>query len=90
MSDVAKFIEIRQRIESLAEQIAVSAEPKTIPESSKRLDEATKLLAELAAMADNDIQEVVIERLTGQLAGLGTKVETLIARKRVVKKQPTA
>jgi hypothetical protein len=90
MSNVAKFIEIRQHIESLAEQIAVSAELKTIPESSKRLDEATKLLAELTAMADNDVQEVVIERLTGQLAGLGTKVETLIARKRVVKKQPTA
>ncbi|MDD5009267.1 MAG: hypothetical protein PHC68_12820 [Syntrophorhabdaceae bacterium] len=87
MSNVAKFIEIRQHIESLAEQIAVSAERKTIPESSQRLDEATKLLVKLTAMADNDVQEVVIERLTRQLAGLGTKVEALIAKKRVVKKQ---
>lgn len=88
MSNVEKFIEIREHIESLAKQIAGSAEAKTIPESSKRLDKATKLLAELAAMADNDVQKVVIERLTGQLAGLETKIETLIARKRVVKKQP--
>jgi predicted nucleic acid-binding protein len=87
MSNVAKFIEIRQHIESLAEHIAVSAERKTIPESSQKLEEATKLLTKLTAMADNDVQEVVIERLTRQLAGLGTKVEALIAKKRVVKKQ---
>lgn len=87
MSNIAKFIEIRQHIELLAEQIAVSVERKAMPESGQRLDEATKLLAKLTSMADNDVQEVVIGRLTRQLAGFGTKVEALTAKKRVVKKQ---
>lgn len=88
MSNVAKFIEIRQRIELLAEHIVVSGERKVMLESSQKLDKAKKLLAELTDMADNDVQEVVVERLTGLLARLGTKVEASVAKKQVVKKQP--
>ncbi len=88
MSNVAKFIEIREHIESLAEHIVVTGERKVMLESSQKLDEATKLLAKLTDMADNDVQEVVIERLTVLLSRLGTKVETSIAKKLVVKKQP--
>ena len=88
MSNVARFIEIRERIESLAEHIVVTGERKVMLESSQKLDEATKLLAKLTDMADNDVQEVVVERLTVLLTRLGTKVETSIAKKLVVKKQP--
>lgn len=89
MSNVARFIEIREHIESLAEHIVVTGERKVMLESSQKLDEAMKLLAKLTDMADNDVQEVVVERLTVLLSRLGTKVETSIAKKLVAKKQPT-
>ena len=88
MGNVAEFIRIRQRIELLAKQIAVSTEQKSAAESSHRLDEASQLLVTLTAMANNDIQDIVIGRLTRQLAGLGTKVGALAVKKRVAKKQP--
>ena len=87
MSNVAEFIETRLQIESLVQQIASSAERKAIPQSKQRLDEAARLLETLKAMADNDVQEIAVGRLTRQLAGLGKKVEALKGKKRVVKKQ---
>jgi hypothetical protein len=88
MSNVAEFIETRLQIESLVQQIALSAERKAIPQSKQRLDEAARLLETLKAMADNDVQESAVERLTRALAGLGTKVEKLTRKKPVSKKQP--
>ncbi len=88
MTNVVEFIRIRQRIELLAKQIAVSTEQKAAAESNHRLDEASQLLVTLTAMANNDIQDIVIGRLTRQLAGLGTKVGALAVKKRVAKKQP--
>jgi hypothetical protein len=88
MTNVVEFIRIRQRIELLAKQIAVSTVQKAAVESSHRLDEASQLLVTLTAMASNDVQEIVIGRLTRQLAGLGTKVGALAGKKRVAKKQP--
>lgn len=90
MTNVVEFIRIRQRIELLAKQIAVSAEQKVIPESNHRLDEASQLLATLKAMADNEVQEIAIKRLTSLIAHLGVKVATLTSKKRVVKKQRKA
>ena len=90
MNNVAEFIEIRQRIELLAKEIAGLSERKTMPQSQNKLDEATGLLAKLTAMADNDVQEIVVGRLTRLLATLGTKVGALTPKKRVPKKQPVA
>jgi hypothetical protein len=88
MTNVVEFIRIRQRIELLAKQIASTTEQKAAAESSHRLNEASQLLVTLTAMADNDVQEIVIGRLTRQLAGLGIKVGALASKKRVAKKQP--
>ena len=88
MSNVAEFIETRLQIESLVQQIALSAERKAIPQSKQRLDEATQLLLALKTMADNDVQESAVGRLTGALAGLGVKVEKLTRKRPVSKKQP--
>jgi hypothetical protein len=85
-TNVAEFIEIRQHIESLASQIVLSAQLKEMPRSKNKLDEANELLAKLTSLADNDVQEIAVGRLTRQLAGLGVKVEALVAKKRVVKK----
>jgi hypothetical protein len=85
-TNVAEFIEIRQHIESLASQIVLSAQQKEMPRSKNKLDEANELLAKLTSMANNDVQEIAVGRLTRQLAGLGVKVDALAAKKRVVKK----
>jgi len=88
MANVVEFIAIRQRIELLAKQIESTTAQKEAAESALRLDEATKLLVTLAAMASNDVQEIVIGRLTRQLVGLGIKVRSLKGKKRASKKQP--
>ena len=88
MTNVVEFIRIRQRIELLAKQITTTTEQKAATESSRRLEEASQLLVTLTEMASNDVQDIVIGRLTRQLAGLGTKVGALAKKKRVVKKQP--
>ena len=84
---MAEFIETRLQIESLVQQIALSTERKAFPQSKQRLDEAAGLLATLTAMADNDVQESAVGRLTRELAGLGTKVEKLTRKKPPSKKQ---
>ena len=63
MNNVAEFIQIRQGIESLAKEIAMLVERKTMPQSKVRLDEATELLVKLTALADNDVQEIAVGRL---------------------------
>lgn len=87
MTNVTEFIRIRQRIELLANQIESTIKEKAADESSKRLEEASELLVRLTDMANNDIQDIVIGRLTRQLASLGIKVGKLPVRKRVAKKQ---
>jgi hypothetical protein len=87
MTNVVEFIRIRQRIELLAKQIDFTTKQKAAAESTQRLDEASKLLVTLTAMANNDIQDIVIGRLTRQLASLGIKVGKLPSKKRVAKKQ---
>ena len=87
MNNVAEFIQIRQGIESLAKEIATLVERKTMPQSKVRLDEATELLVKLTALADNDVQEIAVGRLTRLLGSLGAKVGALKPKKRVVKKQ---
>lgn len=86
MNDVAEFIKIRQQIESLAKEIPLLVERRTMPESKLRLDEAAELLTKLASIADNDVQEIAVGRLTRLLASLRPKVEALESKRQVVKK----
>jgi hypothetical protein len=86
MVRVVEFIRIRQRIELLAKQIESTTAQKAAAESVSRLEEATKLLVALAAMADNDVQEIAIRRLTRQLFSLGIKVRALAGKKTAMKK----
>lgn len=89
MSTVAEFIKTRERIEALATKIIVLTERKAAPESKQRLDEANKHLDTLRTMVANDVQVIVVERLTRQLTGLGTKVESLLAKKTTKSKAKT-
>ena len=92
MSSVAEFIEIRKSIETLASQITLCVEQKAVQESKQHLDEANRQLEVLKPMVDNDVQVIVAGRLSRQLTGLGTKVETMVAklpaRKRAAGKLP--
>ena len=85
MTSIEEFIEVRKSIEALAGQIALCVEHKTVQDSKQRFDEATQKLEVLKTMVANDVQVVVANRLTRHLTGLGTKLETMAA-KRVVKK----
>ena len=88
MTNVAEFIEARQQIETLINQIAVSAERKPRAESTQRLDEVAGFLETLKTMADNDndVQVRVILRLTSELNALGKKVAKVkVAKVKVAK-----
>ncbi len=87
MSNVAEFIEIRQQIELLTKQIAALVERKAAPQAKTRFDEAKDLLVKLTALADNDVQDIVIGRLTRLLGTLEKKVGTLKPKKAVAKKE---
>ncbi len=80
MSNVAEFIEVRKSIETLARQITLSVEQHTVQNSKQHLDEANRQLEVLKAMVDNDVQVIVAGRLSRQLTGLGTKVETVLSK----------
>jgi uncharacterized protein YPO0396 len=88
MATVAEFIEVRQKIELLVKQIALLTERKVALDSAQRLEQAAQFLETLKAMADNDVQEICVGRLTRELASLRTKVGSLKSPKRVAKKQP--
>jgi inorganic triphosphatase YgiF len=90
MSNVAEFIEVRQQIESLAKEIETLIERKTMAESRNRLDRTTELLTKLTAMADNDVQEIAVGRLTRLLTKLATKVAVWENQKRPAKKPPVS
>jgi hypothetical protein len=90
MSSIAEFIKIREHIEALATKITLLAERKASLEAKQRLDEANKHLDTLKTMVANDVQVIVIERLTRQLTRLGTKVEAMLAKKKPVKKEMKA
>jgi hypothetical protein len=74
---VKEFVEIRQQIESLANEIAVLVDRKNIPESKTKLLKAAELLEKLKAMADNDVQEAVVTRLTWLLGKTELKISKL-------------
>jgi hypothetical protein len=86
MSSVGEFVKAREHIEALAVKIALLAERKA-PESKQRLDEANQHLDTLKTMVANDVQVVVVERLTRQLTCLGTKVDKIPVKKPATKKQ---
>jgi hypothetical protein len=89
MSTVAEFVKARDQIEALAAKIIVLTERKAAPESKQRLDEANKRLEALKAMVSNDVQVIVVDRLTRQLTGLGNKIDAILAKMPAKKKQKT-
>ncbi len=88
MSTVAEFVDVRQQIEALVKQVALLTERKVALDSAQRLEHAGQLLETLKTMADNDVQEICVGRLTRELASLQKKVGSLGSAKRVTKKQP--
>ncbi len=90
MATVAEFIDVRQQIEALVKQIVLLTERKVVLDSTQRLEQAGRLLETLRTMADNDVQEICVGRLTREVASLQKKVGSLGSAKRVAKKQPAA
>jgi len=74
MSNIAEFIETRKNIETLATQIAMCIKQNEIQDSRQHLDEANRHLELLRPMVDNDVQIIVVGRLTRHLVDLGAKI----------------
>lgn len=89
MSNVAEFIKVREKIESLATEMDALIGRKILPESKIRLDEAGALLTKLTEMADNDVQQVAVVRLTRLLTKLGLRVGALKLPRRATPSQKT-
>jgi hypothetical protein len=87
LSNVAEFVEIRQGIEALAKEVAALVERKVLPQSRTKLDQASELLVKLSAIADNDVQDNAVGRLTSVLRSLEKKVGTLKPKKRAAKEE---
>ncbi len=81
MASVAEFIELRESIEALAGQIALSVKNKALQDSKDRLEEANRKLEALKSMVASDVQVIVADRLSRQLTGLAEKIETMAAKK---------
>lgn len=88
MATVAEFIAIRQQIESVVDQVTLLTKRRKAFDSVNRLEHAGELLEMLNTMADNDVQENCVMRLTRELASLRTKVESLTRTNRIAKRQP--
>lgn len=80
MTSVKEFVEVRKSIEALADKIALFVERKAMRDSRQHLDEANRQLDVLKTMVANDVQGLAAGRLSRQLTGLGTKVETMTAK----------
>ena len=74
MSSVEEFIEVRNRVESLARQINLCIEKNAVQDSKEHLEEAGTHLETLKTMVSNDVQVIVADRLTRQLTALGLKI----------------
>ncbi len=88
MATVAEFVQIRQQIELLIKQVTVLTERKVLDSTAQKLEQASQLLVTLKTMVNNDVQEICVGRLTGELARLQAKAGALTRTKRAAQKRP--
>ena len=84
---VTEFIQVRESIEALIVNIQGWIKKKSIGESSKKLDESTELLTKLRQMAENEIQNRAVLRLTSELEYLATKIDDILSKREAGKKE---
>lgn len=80
MTSVKEFIEVRKSIEALADEIVLFVERRAMQDSRQHLARASQQLEVLKTMVANDVQGRAANRLSRQLAGLGTKLEIFRAK----------
>ncbi len=89
MPTVEEFVHIRKQIELLIKQVTLQNERKVALDSTaQKVEEAGELLATLKTMIDNDVQESCVGRLTGELARVQARAESLARSKRPAQKRP--
>ncbi len=81
------FKDLREKIENLILEIEKWIEEKSIFESSKKLEEAQKLLMNLREVTDNDIQERSVLRLTNELEYLSENIDEILSKREAGKKE---
>ncbi|MCK5492137.1 MAG: hypothetical protein KAJ14_03395 [Candidatus Omnitrophica bacterium] len=80
------FGDMREKIEKLIEEAQKWVGEKSLLESSSRMEEAQNLLSKLKQIAENDVQERAVERLTNELEYLGIKIDEILSKREAGKK----
>ncbi|MHA1856679.1 MAG: hypothetical protein ACTSYY_11590 [Promethearchaeota archaeon] len=75
------FLELRERIEKLAEQINKSIDAQSIYDSSENLDKAKKMWIQLRNIAENDVQERAVSRLSDNIEYLATRIDNIFSKR---------
>lgn len=86
MSTIAEFVEMRKHIETLAAEIARSIKNNAKEDSVRNLDEAKRNLEVLKTMVANDVQVIVVSRLSAHLANLEAKIAGMKVGSRIRKR----
>jgi len=78
---------VREEIEKLIKDTKKWVEEKAILESSKCVDKANNLLCQLKRIAEGDVQERSIQRLSGDLEYLAEKIDEILSKREAGKKE---
>lgn len=80
------FRKLRERIEDLCHQIEKHIEEKSIYDSSEKLEDARRLLITLTNIAENDVQNKSVSRLSNSIEYLATKIDNILSKRETGKK----
>lgn len=81
------FKELREKIENLIKETEEWISKKSILESSKRVEETQNLLIKLREIAENDVQERSVSRLTDELEYLSEKIDEILSKREAGKQE---
>lgn len=82
-----EFKDLREKIDNLIEEIKKWIQEKSTFESSKRIEEAQNFLTELRKMAENEVQQKSIVRLTNELECLAQEIVEIKSKREAGKKE---
>jgi hypothetical protein len=85
--NVRKFVDLRESIEGLNEEIKPWIRQKSISESYKRLEESRELLKNLRNIAEGEIQNRSVERLTFDLEAFARQIDEILSKREAGKKE---
>jgi hypothetical protein len=84
---IGEFIKLRENIESIIVEIESLINRKSIANSYKKLEESNEMLTKLKQLAENEIQNRAVLRLTSELEYLAGQIDKLLSKREAGKKE---